>query len=43
MSTLIEISEALQKGRAKQVKTLIPQALEEGIPAQQYGHHRREI
>lgn len=35
MSTLIEISEALQKGRAKQVKTLVPQALEEGIPAQQ--------
>lgn len=35
MSTLIEISEALQKGRAKQVKTLVPQALEEGVPAQQ--------
>lgn len=35
MSTLIEISEALQKGRAKLVKTLVPQALEEGIPAQQ--------
>ena len=35
MSTLIEISEALQKGRAKQIKTLVPQALEEGIPAQQ--------
>ena len=35
MSTLIEISEALQKGRAKQVKTLVPQALEEGIPAKQ--------
>lgn len=35
MSTLIDISEALQKGRAKQVKTLVPQALEEGIPAQQ--------
>ncbi|MGN0968821.1 MAG: corrinoid protein [Oscillospiraceae bacterium] len=35
MSTLIEISEALQKGRAKQVKVLVPQALEEGIPAQQ--------
>lgn len=35
MSTLIEISEALQRGRAKQVKTLIPQALEAGIPAQQ--------
>ena len=35
MSILIEISEALQKGRAKQVKTLVPQALEEGIPAPQ--------
>lgn len=35
MSTLVEISEALQRGRAKQVKTLIPQALEAGIPAQQ--------
>ena len=35
MSTLMEISEALQKGRAKQVKVLVPQALEEGIPAQQ--------
>ncbi len=35
MSTLIEISEALQKGRAKQIKTLVPQALEEGIPAKQ--------
>ena len=35
MSTLMEISESLQKGRAKQVKVLVPQALEEGIPAQQ--------
>lgn len=35
MSTLNEISEALQKGRAKQVKVLVPQALEEGIPAKQ--------
>ena len=35
MSTLIEISEAMQKGRSKLVKTLVPQALEEGIPAQQ--------
>lgn len=35
MSILIEISEALQKGRAKQVKTLVPQAIEDGIPAQQ--------
>lgn len=35
MSTLVEISQALQKGRAKQIKELIPQALEEGVPAQQ--------
>lgn len=35
MSTLTEISETLQAGRAKLIKTLIPQALEEGIPAQQ--------
>ena len=35
MSVLTEISEALQKGRAKQIKVLVPQALEEGIPAQQ--------
>lgn len=35
MSTLIEISDALQKGRAKQIKTLVPQALEEGVPAKQ--------
>ena len=35
MSILVEISEALQKGRAKQIKTLVPQALEAGIPAQQ--------
>lgn len=34
MSTLTEISEAMQKGRAKLIKTLVPQALEEGIPAQ---------
>ncbi len=34
MSTLNEISEAMQKGRAKLIKTLVPQALEEGIPAQ---------
>lgn len=34
MSILSDISEALQKGRAKQVKTLVPQALEEGIPAE---------
>lgn len=31
MSTLNEISEALQKGRAKLVKELVPKALEEGI------------
>ena len=35
MSTLTEISEALQRGRAKLIKTLVPQALEEGIPAQE--------
>ena len=35
MSILVEISEALQKGRSKQIKTLVPQALEEGIPAKQ--------
>ncbi len=35
MSILTEISEAMQKGRAKQVKQLIPQALEEGVPAKQ--------
>ena len=34
MSTLNEISEAMQKGRAKLIKTLVPQALEEDIPAQ---------
>ena len=34
MSTLNEISEAMQRGRAKLIKTLVPQALEEGIPAQ---------
>ncbi|MCF0141633.1 MAG: B12-binding domain-containing protein, partial [Mogibacterium sp.] len=32
---LNEISTALQKGKSKQVKQLVPQALEEGIPAQQ--------
>ena len=35
MSILTEISEAMQKGRAKQVKQLVPQALEEGVPAKQ--------
>ncbi len=34
MSTLTEISEALQKGRAKIVKELVPQAIEEGFSAQ---------
>ena len=34
MSTFTEISEAMQKGRANLIKTLVPQALEEGIPAQ---------
>ena len=33
MSTLTEISEAVQNGRAKQIKILIHQALGEGIPA----------
>ena len=33
MSTLSELSEALQKGRAKLVKELVPRALDEGIPA----------
>lgn len=32
---LNEISSALQKGKSKIVKQLVPQALEEGIPAQQ--------
>lgn len=36
MSAIIEeINAAMQKGKAKQVKQLIPQALEEGIPAQE--------
>lgn len=35
MSSLTEISEAMQRGRAKLIKTLVPQALEEGIPAQE--------
>ena len=35
MSILNDISEAMQKGRAKLVKQLVPQALEEGIPARQ--------
>ena len=35
MSILQDISQAMQKGKAKQVKQLIPQALEEGVPAHQ--------
>jgi len=35
MTILQEISELLQQGRAKNVKALVAQALEEGIPAQQ--------
>ena len=34
MSILIEISETLQKGRAKIVKELVQKALDEGIPAE---------
>lgn len=35
MSVLVEISEKLQKGRAKDVKVLVQQAIDEGIPAQE--------
>ena len=35
MSTLIAISEAIQAGKAKLIKTLVPQAIEEGYSAQQ--------
>lgn len=35
MSILEDISTAMQKGKAKQVKTLIPQALDEGLSAKQ--------
>ena len=35
MSTLIEISENLQKGKAKIVKELVQQAIDAGIPAEQ--------
>ena len=35
MSILIDISENLQKGRAKAVKQLVQQAIDEGIPAGQ--------
>ena len=34
MSILVEISQTLQKGRAKIVKQLVQQAVEEGIPAE---------
>ena len=33
MSTLTEISEKLQAGKAKEIKVLVPQALEEGLSA----------
>ena len=33
MAILEEISEKLQKGRAKEIKELVPQALDEGVPA----------
>lgn len=33
MSILAEISEKLQAGKAKEIKVLVPQALEEGVPA----------
>ena len=35
MSTLTELSEALQKGRAKLVKELVPKAIEEGYSAKE--------
>lgn len=35
MSVLIEISENLQKGKAKVVKELVQRAIDEGIPAQE--------
>lgn len=35
MSTLTEISEKLQAGKAKEIKALVPQALEEGFSAAQ--------
>ena len=35
MSTLAQISEMLQKGKAKDVKVLVQQAIDEGIPAKQ--------
>ncbi|MBO4354426.1 MAG: corrinoid protein [Clostridia bacterium] len=33
MDIISEISEKLQAGRAKEIKVLVPQALEEGVPA----------
>ncbi|MCC8123133.1 MAG: corrinoid protein [Oscillospiraceae bacterium] len=35
MSVLVEISQQLQKGKAKNVKILVQQAIDEGIPAQE--------
>ncbi len=35
MSIYLEISENLQKGRAKKVKTLVQQAVDEGLPAKE--------
>lgn len=35
MSILVEISENLQRGKAKVVKELVQQAIDEGIPARQ--------
>ena len=35
MSILVDISENLQQGRAKEVQALVRQAVDEGIPAQQ--------
>ena len=35
MSILVEISENLQRGKAKIVKGLVQQALDEGLAAQQ--------
>lgn len=35
MSIVAEISEKLQMGKSKDIKVLVPQALEEGVPAKQ--------
>lgn len=51
MSILTDISENLQKGKAKVVKELVQQAIDEGIPvadsqrwsAGRYGCCRREV